>query len=982
MSAVPTIRKLLLAAIFALAFINSFPATPSATSAQVATVPPPPASRADRFGVYHWNINNAAMPADGSTNELNWGADLVAELGTRTIRIALVTRDDYRLNTANNLDLVQLAQLPAYDKVLRDARFRTIMLTTYSRGDMASNWSDGYTQAEYDAERDEIRRLGEYLLGNPAFAGKTFIILNWEGDNAISLWPNKRTIWDAYTNWIRSRVEGVKLARQKFPSGHSADQSANSAKLFSGLEFTQLRSWQTGELCGAPAGDPVRTDPLRNRCVLDTVAPQVEVDYYSYSSWRSLDDKVGNPAENLKQRFKSDLNFALSLIKAKRPEIGEHNFIIGEYGFERARYGECQAANHTSEMFDALEGEGAFQASYAIFWQIVDNAPNYGVGVGLFGLHRVREGRLSLSPIGENFRKRLAGESATNYTGCPQIRTSPGPGVLNNQGLPNFQINPDTVISIYAQGCCTNVTTPFSPMDNVVHFNQTARQFSLPRDNAEAFYESPTQINFSMPSERQTGFALVFVTDARGYDSNSETIAVTCADCPRFASSCGLLETVYQTLHIAPGDAITVTGENFSTSGNTIVIEQRVTQHTFQKWTLPRQNLLSESPTEIRAKLPGDLVPDRDTILSVINAQGRESTESIIPISQPCQSNDCPARLKPCGAIAPDSGALFTAGSRASISGRFSTGGNKIVLEQVDQQNRVYRYELAAGSQFWVESDRQIRFSLPPAMFAGRALFYVIDAQGRESRAQEFLVSQGLLTVVSAANYRGQQMAVESIATIFGAAMATTTQIAMTTPLPTELAGTRVVIKDSAGVERAAPLFFISPNQINFQLPAGTATGTATVTVFSGFGSSSSGPLQLVNIYPGLFTADASGKGVAAAVVLRIKPDGTQIYETVADFDPVRSAFVPRPIELGPEGEQVFIALFGTGIRNRSSLSGISTQIGGTSADVTYAGSHDTFVGLDQINARLPRNLAGRGDVDVTVSVDGLFANIVKVSIK
>jgi hypothetical protein len=100
---------------------------------------PPPTSRADRFGVYNWNINDSAKPA--ATDQLNWGADLVAGLGTRTIRIALATRDDYRLGLSGDLDLVQLAQHPAYDRVLKDARFRTVMLTTYSRGAMASNWS-------------------------------------------------------------------------------------------------------------------------------------------------------------------------------------------------------------------------------------------------------------------------------------------------------------------------------------------------------------------------------------------------------------------------------------------------------------------------------------------------------------------------------------------------------------------------------------------------------------------------------------------------------------------------------------------------------------------------------------------------------------------------------------------------------------------------------------------------------------------------
>ncbi|MGH9801719.1 MAG: hypothetical protein ACRD82_15265, partial [Blastocatellia bacterium] len=339
-----------------------------AAAFQSSTVPPPPASRADRFGIYNWNISDAAMPA--TSDQLNWGTDLIAGLGTRTIRVALATRDDYRLGLSGNLDLVQLAQHPAYDRLLKDARFRTVMLTTYSRGAMVSNWSDGFTQTEYDAERDEVRRLGEYLLSTPAFNGKTFIILNWEGDNAISLWPNKRSIWDAYTNWIRSRVEGVKLARQRFPSA--------SAKLFSGLEFSQVRNWQTNSSCGTPVSDPVRNDPLVNRCLIDYVAPQVEVDYYSYSSWQTLADKLENPSLNLKQRYKEDLGFALSLIKAKRPEIGENNFLLGEYGLERIRYGECNAANYINEMIDAFEGSDAFQISYAIFWQIADNAPYYG----------------------------------------------------------------------------------------------------------------------------------------------------------------------------------------------------------------------------------------------------------------------------------------------------------------------------------------------------------------------------------------------------------------------------------------------------------------------------------------------------------------------------------------------------------------------------------------------------------------------------
>lgn len=973
MSVVPTIRTVVLSAIFACTFINSFPAIPLARSTEVSTVPPPPMARADRFGVYHWNINDAAMPADGSTNQLTWGADLAAATGTRTIRIALATRDDYRLGLPDNLDLVQLAQLPAYDKVLRDARFRTMLLTTYSRADMVSNWADGYTSAEYETEREEIRRLGEYLLSNPAFAGKTFIILNWEGDNGISLWPNKRTVWDYFIQWIRARAEGVKLARQKYPS--------SNAKLFSGLEFSQVRNWQTNVPCGTPVADPVRNDPLTNRCVIDYVAPQVEVDYYSYSSWQSLADKLENPELNLKQRYKTDLNFALGLIKAKRPEVGENNLLLGEYGLERVRYGECNAANYLNEMIDAFEGSDTFQISYAIFWQIGDNAPYYGVGADLFGLYRTSESQPKLSAIGENFKRRLAGEAPASYANCPRIRTSPDPGLLNSQGIPFFQINPDSVLAIYAQGCCENVTNPFSATGNTVHFDQTTRQYLLPRDNGQWFYESPSQINVSMPAGRRTGLARIFVTDARGFDSNAVGIVVNCSDCPRLAQ-CGLLETNYHTLQIAPGDSITLTGEQFSPRGNTIVFEQRVTQHTFQKWLLPSENLVSESPTQLIVRVPSDLVPERETVLYVINAQGRESSEAGVPISRPCQIGDCVARLNPCGAMTPDSGTTFMAGALVSITGLFPSSGNKLVIEQVDGQNRVYRYEVTGGSPSWVESNRRIGFALPASLFAGRMMFYVIDAQGRESRAQEVMISPSPLTLVSSANYRGAPLAIESIVTAFGTAMATTTQIATSTPLPIEVAGTRVMVKDAVGVERAAPLFFVSPNQINFQIPPESAAGAALITIFSGFGSSSSTIVQLAQVNPGLFAANASGKGVAAAVVLRIKADGTQVYETAADFDPIQSAFVPRPIDLGPEGEQVYLALFGTGIRHRADLSGVTVQLGGTSAQVTYAGPQPTFVGLDQINLLLPRTLAGRGEVDIAASVDGQSANTVKVSIK
>jgi uncharacterized protein (TIGR03437 family) len=234
---------------------------------------------------------------------------------------------------------------------------------------------------------------------------------------------------------------------------------------------------------------------------------------------------------------------------------------------------------------------------------------------------------------------------------------------------------------------------------------------------------------------------------------------------------------------------------------------------------------------------------------------------------------------------------------------------------------------------------------------------------------------------VSAADYT-PNLATEAIVAAFGLGLATTTQIATSTPLPTSLAGTSITVRDSLGAERSAPLFFVSPTQINYLVPAGTATGSATVNVSSGDGARSIAQIQVNSVAPGLFTADASGRGVPAAVALRAKADGAQSFEPVARFDPVLSRIVAVPIDLGAASDQVFLILNGTGVRFRSNLSAVSAKIGGIDAPVLFAGAQGDFVGLDQINVLLPRTLIGRGEVDVTLTVDGRDANTVRINIR
>lgn len=237
--------------------------------------------------------------------------------------------------------------------------------------------------------------------------------------------------------------------------------------------------------------------------------------------------------------------------------------------------------------------------------------------------------------------------------------------------------------------------------------------------------------------------------------------------------------------------------------------------------------------------------------------------------------------------------------------------------------------------------------------------------------------------MVSAASYSEVALASESIAAIFGTRLATGTRIATSLPLPTTLEGTTVKIRDSAGTQRDARLFFVSPDQANIEVPSGTANGIATVTITSGNGSVSIGTAQIATVAPGLFAANSNGRDVAAGVALRVKADGTQVYEPIARFDQAQGKFVSLPLDLSPAGDRVFLILFGTGFRFRSSLATVSLKLGGVDTNVLYAGVQGDFVGLDQVNAEIPRSLSGRnGEVDVVLTVDGKAANTVRVGIK
>jgi uncharacterized protein (TIGR03437 family) len=229
---------------------------------------------------------------------------------------------------------------------------------------------------------------------------------------------------------------------------------------------------------------------------------------------------------------------------------------------------------------------------------------------------------------------------------------------------------------------------------------------------------------------------------------------------------------------------------------------------------------------------------------------------------------------------------------------------------------------------------------------------------------------------VSAATFESGPVTAESIVSALGFDLATASAPATSQPPPTNLTGTTVTVVDSQGSSRLAPLFYVSPGQVNYEIPAGTAAGVAIVTVKSGDGVESRAPLGIAAVAPSLFIL--SPTGLAAAYALQIL-NGNQTYENVYQAG-ASNTVIPLPINLGLAGEQLYLLLYGTGLRKATNF---SATVGGTSVPVISAGAQGEFLGEDQVNVGpLPLSLVGRGNVSIVLTADGITANVVNVSIQ
>ena len=198
-----------------------------------------------------------------------------------------------------------------------------------------------------------------------------------------------------------------------------------------------------------------------------------------------------------------------------------------------------------------------------------------------------------------------------------------------------------------------------------------------------------------------------------------------------------------------------------------------------------------------------------------------------------------------------------------------------------------------------------------------------------------------------------------SLMTVFGAELAFSTAKAPRLPLPVSMAGVSATVN---GV--AAPLYYVSPSQLNIQIPYETGAGPAVLGV-NNLGQVSYYTFQVAASAPGIFT-DQNGALLPAAsgkrgqtLLLFVTGDG-DVFPPLADgaTPPANTPVTNLPKPRLP----------------------VAVTIGGQPAQTVFTGIPNGLAGATQINFIVPQNTS-LGVQPLVVSVGGVASPPVNLTV-
>ncbi len=198
------------------------------------------------------------------------------------------------------------------------------------------------------------------------------------------------------------------------------------------------------------------------------------------------------------------------------------------------------------------------------------------------------------------------------------------------------------------------------------------------------------------------------------------------------------------------------------------------------------------------------------------------------------------------------------------------------------------------------------------------------------------------------------------IMAVFGTQLATGTQQATALPLPYTMSGVAVTIN---GI--AAPLYYVSPGQLNVQVPYEAGAGPAVLGV-NNEGQISGIQFQISPSAPGVVT-DGNGNVNPTSAA----PRGSEgvLYVT---GDGIPNSYLPDGFSPASGTPLAFLP---------HSLLPFSVTIGGTQAFLDFVGITPGVVGLTQVNFIVP-NTVPPGVQPVVVTVNGVSSPPVNITVQ
>lgn len=244
---------------------------------------------------------------------------------------------------------------------------------------------------------------------------------------------------------------------------------------------------------------------------------------------------------------------------------------------------------------------------------------------------------------------------------------------------------------------------------------------------------------------------------------------------------------------------------------------------------------------------------------------------------------------------------------------------------------------------------------------------------GTSESTVDFRVDSGLSVRNAASGSEG--LAPNSIASLYGRNL--TTQTLSSSDSPTSLGGVRIEFEDSSGRRSPSRLLYISLGQVNFLVPDGLALGRGQILI----NLEGRTTLRLNTLIspsaPGIFTVD--GQKIPTAIVSVLRKDGS-LTQQFTFRCLLGEACRPEPIVLPDDTSEAVLTLYATGVRAQASTA--LALIGDQFVDVLYAGAQSEFLGLDQINLRLPLLLRQRGTVSLVFRTREAAAQTVELNFR